>query len=272
MPIRHNLALKDLYTFDLTGQMRRNFEALFHRYESDVPKLTVSLIEKIRAGRLDLQREILAILSAKFLDFARNPYTIRKCLDTFPPLANHHPTDRESYNTYRRIWDGHNPRQARICELLSVTEEEYRRWLVTLFMLLYPHVGMTETFLDQVISGLINNKDNYTSAHVFVFDQPMVLLSDRSFNEVSSSPHLALEFHASAEMFITFSSAHLDAMGFPKDRLELFKVTRTPQLEVPIVKNNYELLERYNQRSVTQCFKHVYGAGSAFPGVIITGD
>lgn len=269
MPIRRNLAIKDLYSFDVTGQMRRNFEALFHRYESNVPQLTVSLLAKIRAARSDLQQEILGILSAKFLDVARNPYSIRKCLNTFPTLSKHHPTDPDSYATYRRIWEGHNPRQAKICKMLGVTDDEYRRWLVTLFMLLYQHVGMQETFLDQLISGLINSRDDYAATYVFIYDKPVVLLSDRSVNEVANTQHLAWEFHASAEMFITFASLKMEALDISKERLAQSQALRTPQLDVQVFRNHYAMLEQYNQRSVHQSFQHVYGVASSFPGVTI---
>lgn len=268
MPIRHNLAIFDLYTFDLDGRMRRNFETLFHRYEANVPQLTQTLLVKVRNGRGDIEEEISGILAAKFLDFARNPYSIRKCLNTFPQLSNHHPTDRDSYNTYRRIWDGKNPRQTRICNMLGVTEEEYRRWLVTLFMLLHQHDG-TSTFLEQVITGLITNPNAYSCTHVFFFDDASVLLSDRSCNELDSSENMVMEFHACAQMYLTFSSLQIDAMKYPKEMLKIFKANRTPRLETVALRNQYPLLESYNRRAVFQCFEHVYGAATSFPGILI---
>ena len=275
LPIRHNLALLDLYTFDLTGAMRRNFESLFRRYEDDLPRKTLSLVRKIRANTLDLHDEIISIIGSKMLDFIRNPYSIRKCLAMFPHFDKFHPTSAESNEIYQRIWDGNNPRQERICRLLGVTSFEYRRWLVTIFMLTYEHPGMSETFLDQIIISLITSRENYAATHFFIYDRPAVLLSDRSFNEIDNGKIFAMEFHASAELIVTFMVLNLNEWEFKKPlnitkkNIEAFKNFRDPILQAFIVKNEEEILKSYNKRTVAYCHQHVYGVAHSFPGIEI---
>ncbi|HEU4818466.1 hypothetical protein [Janthinobacterium sp.] len=275
LPIRHNLALLDLYTFDLTGSLRRNFESLFQRYEEDLPRKTLSLVKKIRANTLDLHDEIISIIGSKMLDFIRNPYSIHKCLAMFPNFATFHPTSAESNEIYQRIWDGNNPRQERICRLLGITSFEYRRWLVTIFMLTYEHPGMSETFLDQIIHSLITSRENYAATHFFIYDRPAVLLSDRSFNEIDNEKIFAMEFHASAELIVTFMVLNLNEWEFKKPlkitkkSIDAFKNFREPMLQAFIVKNEEEILKSYNQRTVAYCHQNVYGVAKSFPGIKI---
>jgi hypothetical protein len=159
-PIRKNLSLDDLYTFDIEGRLRRNFETLFHRFENDVPEHTLSLIEKVRSKRDDLQDEVQAILRAKFMDFVRNPYNIRDCLRIFPQLATSKPTDPDAAEIHQKVLNGHKPHQDSICKKLSITPQDYRNWLSTMFMLLYPIPGVDEPLLDQILRQMTDEKKN----------------------------------------------------------------------------------------------------------------
>ncbi|MBF4049608.1 hypothetical protein ISI15_16390 [Burkholderia pseudomallei] len=271
-PIRHNLALIDLYTFDTEGKLRRNFEALFHRYESEVAQHTLSLTEKALAGRKDVHDEVLGILRAKFLDFLRNPYNVRTCLSMFPQMANARFTDAHADEIHSRILIGCNPRQDRICKILGITPQEYRKWLATIFLLLYPITEQGEPLLDMIINGIITDKTKICGSHILIYDEPVVLLSDRASNvALPSSSNFTLEFHASSRMLITFYAIQLDTVNFGscEPLRKEYLTSHDSGFEVRIAKNDRAFVESYNQRTVSQCREFVYGCAPTFPGISI---
>ncbi|WP_431819714.1 hypothetical protein [Burkholderia sp. F1] len=263
-PIRHNLALIDLYTFDIDGKLRRNFEALFHRYESEVAQHTLSLTEKALAGRSDMHEEVLGIIRAKLLDFVRNPYNVRACLSMFPQMASARITDPHADEIHRMVLNGRNPRQDRICKMLNITSKEYRNWLATLFILLYPVPGLDKPMLDKVIDGIISDKTKISGSHILIYDEPVVLLSDRASNvALPSSSNFSLEFHASSHMLVTFYSIQLNNVNFGL-------ISHNSGFEVRVARNDRDFVESYNRRTVSQCRELVFGCAPTFPGITIT--
>ncbi|KAB0331013.1 DUF4238 domain-containing protein [Janthinobacterium sp. PLB04] len=307
-PIRSNLAVIDLYTFDVENRLRRNYEKLFHDFESKVPEHTLSVIEKVRAGNLDIQMEVKAILRAKFMDFVRNPYNIRTCLQIFPQLATSSPTDSRAAEIQQKVLNGYNPRQDRICKILKITAQEYRNWLSTMFILLYPIPGIDIPLLDQILESLTGDNTSVSGSFIMVYDKPVVLLSDRAANvALPSQNNFTLEFHASAHMLITLyvlPLAHVsetmklappawseEALNeiikkFPELRSlippggvgpEMWNVlfkkilpSHESGFQIKAVQNDLLFAEAYNQRTVEQCKELVYGRASTFPGVIIS--
>jgi hypothetical protein len=258
-PIRHNLALMDLYTFDTENKLRRNFEALFHHYESEVSQHTLSLMEKALAGCDDMHEEILGIIRAKFMDFIRNPYNVRTCLSMFPQMATARINDPYATEIQAKVLSGFNPRQDRICKILGITNQEYRNWLATILSLTYPIPGLGKPLLDMLINGIITDKKKVGGMHIFIYDVPVVLLSDRAFNLVRPSwSDLWLEFHASSSMLVTFYALQL-GNGYSHDT----------GFKVEIVRNDKAIAESYNRRTVQQCSEFVYGCAPTFPGITI---
>ena len=80
--ISKNLSLRDLFSFDvLPNNARKNYEEAFKQYEGTLRANTVSLLRKLDQGPEDIKEEILAIFVAKFMNFLRNPYSIKKALE-----------------------------------------------------------------------------------------------------------------------------------------------------------------------------------------------
>ncbi|MFM0025304.1 hypothetical protein PQR70_03355 [Paraburkholderia madseniana] len=271
-PIRHNLALIDLYTFDIDGKLRRNFEALFHRYESEVAQYTLSLTEKALAERDDMHEEILGIIRAKLVDFVRNPYNVRACLRMFPQMVSARFKDAHADEIHSRVLSGCNPRQDRICKILGITPQEYRKWLATIFLLLYPITEQGEPLLDMIINGIIRDKTKVSGSHILIYDEPVVLLSDRASNvALPSSANFTLEFHASSRMLITFYAIQLNTVNFRSHEplRKEYLTSHDSGFEVRIAKNDRAFVESYNQRTVSQCREFVYGCAPTFPGISI---
>lgn len=304
-PIRANLSLEDLYTFDIEGRLRRNYETLFHQFETDVPERTLSVIKKVREGNSDIRDDVWAILRAKFLDFVRNPYNIRACLQMFPQLATSAPTSGVALELHNKILSGSKPHLARICKILSITPEDYQNWLTTMFILLYPIPGIDEPLLDKILSAFVSDNNYLCGSHVMVYDNPVVLLSDRAANiAIESDSHLSLEFHASAHMLITLYIWKLENVSdliasMPSTLVDLTEIeklikkypdlmpaagvsieglgqlvkehlpTHDSGFEIRAERNIYDFVVAYNRRAVEQCKKFVYGCAAEFPGVRI---
>jgi hypothetical protein len=271
-PIRHNLALIDLYTFETEGKLRRNFEALFHRYESEVAQHTLSLTKKALAGRTDVHEEVLGILRAKFLDFLRNPYNVRTCLSMFPQMVSARFTDAHADEIHRKVLNGCNPRQDRICKILDVTPQEYRNWLATIFLLLYPVTDHAEPLLDMFVNGIIMDKTKISGSDILVYDEPVVLLSDRAFNvALPSSSNLLFEFHVSSHVLITFYAVPLESvnLGLLEPLRKKYLTSHNSGFGVKIVRNDRAFVETYNRRTVSQCRELVFGSAPTFPGITI---
>ena len=101
--ISSTLRFNDLFSFDVLGKepVRYNFEKLFHQYESKIKENTEILLLKL-ASSGDIKTEILNIFMFKLLNFVRNPYSIKKVLNTFPQLFQFHPTNsvhRENFKS-----------------------------------------------------------------------------------------------------------------------------------------------------------------------------
>jgi hypothetical protein len=304
-PIRKNLSLEDLYSFDIEGRLRRNYETLFHQFESDVPERTLSVVEKVRAGRKDIDDDVWVILRAKFMDFVRNPYNIRTCLKMFPQLAASAPTSGVALELYNKVLSGNKPHLTRICKILSITPDDYQNWLTTMFVLLYPIPGIDEPLLDKILDSLASKNDYVCGSHVIVYDNPAVLLSDRAANfAIESESNLSLEFHASAHMLITLYVWKLDNVSdliksTAAAKVDLTEmealIRRYPELmpaagitveglgqlikdyvpshnsgfEIRAEQNVSDFVVAYNRRAVEQCKRYVYGCAEEFPGVNI---
>ncbi len=91
--IEKNLAIQDLFSFDVIPKtdQRLNFERLFQKYESDIERNTNLLLDKVQAGNNELGDQVAALFLAKMMNFARNPYSIEKMLNTFGILGDHVP-------------------------------------------------------------------------------------------------------------------------------------------------------------------------------------
>jgi len=92
--IENNLSMLDLFSFDVDKNqpLRQNFEALFQRYEDDMRAHTEGLLNKLAQGEFAVGNEIMNLYAAKLLNFARNPYSVTKALNTFGLIANFTPT------------------------------------------------------------------------------------------------------------------------------------------------------------------------------------
>src|SRR5690606_23599552 len=159
--ISNTLSLNDIFSFDVLEKeaVRYNFEKLFHQYEKNIKINTRSLISKLTIAGADASPEIFNIFLSKFLNFVRNPYSIKKVLNTFPQLRRCQPADPVHFQNFERVLNGRRPQQNYLCGQLGVTEEEYAAWLSVIFLLLTPLEEGRPNLLEQIVKGLYNNPD-----------------------------------------------------------------------------------------------------------------
>jgi hypothetical protein len=270
-PIRSNLAMLDLFSFDVEGggHLRSNLEQLFHKYERGIEQHTRALFEKLSQRTFDVKKELVELFSAKLLNFVRNPFCIEKVLNSFPGVANVQPTHAGFLGTYRQIIAGKRPHQSWLCAQLGIDDERYAEWLRMLFMLLVPIGQDGSNLFEGVIKGLLENRASHIGAFLATYDQPCVLLSDRGFSQpVADSPHMmAMSFNLCSTAFIDFAFADPATLlhgrantQFVEHALDNWRRRATSTVNLTVTHNDRALLARHNRRVVEQCHSRVYCA------------
>lgn len=266
--ISKTLSLNDIFSFDVLKEeaARYNFEKLFHQYESGIKINTESLISKLNIAEADVKSEIFNLFLSKFLNFVRNPYSIRKVLNTFPQLRNIHPTDPIHYKNFKRIINGRKPQQQYLCNQLGVTEDEYVDWLSVIFLLLTPIKEKQSNFLEQTVKGLYENKDLYIMVLIYTFDNKTCLLSDRGYSIPlpEEDDHMAWDFNLYSRGFIRYIFGDIDLLSptnASKDIIEKFKAG-SKQIGVDKIRNDLNALAQYNKNVVYQCYRNVFNSSS----------
>jgi hypothetical protein len=270
--ISNSLSLNDLFSFDILKEHddRYNFEKLFHKYELNIKKNTQSLLEKLATTGADIKSEVLDIFTSKFLNFVRNPYSIKKILNTFPSLTNVHPTNPVHYKNFERVLKGRKPQQKHLCEKLGISEREYTDWLSIIFLLLTPLDKDNSNFLEQVIKGLYESPESFIMVLIYTYDEKTCLLSDRGYSiPLPEQDHMAFDFNLCSNAFIRYAFSNIDALAppeAPRELVEVFK-SRPKTIDVHSFVNDLSALEQYNKHVVYQCFETVFNSSTECYGL-----
>lgn len=266
------LSLHDLFSFEVLGKEagRYNFEALFHRYESDIKENTDSLLSNLSSAGADIKNEITSLFLSKFLNFVRNPYSIKKVLNTFPQLANIHPTDPVHYANFRKVSLGRKPQQKYLCDKLNISEEDYIDWLGVIFLLLTPLDESNSNFLEQMVKGLFLDKDVFAMVIIYTYDEHACLLSDRGYSiPLPETDHMVWDFNLYSKGFIRYAFGDLEKLTPLSTPQELvFEYKSLPKsIDVHNIVNDLDTLRAYNQNVVHQCHSKVFSSSSACFGL-----
>ena len=271
-----NMVLYDLFSFDVAehGHARSNFEALFGRYESSITRDTLQLVAKLQRGAADIKAEILNILAAKFMNFLRNPHSVKKILNTIGNLGGYHPLDPDLLRQYSAVLAGKKPQQEHLSLQLGITPAEYRAWLSALFMVLTRHDSGEPNLLECIVKALFEEPSNEVLVTVFYYTDEHLdkrcLLADRGYSTpVPEDEHLSFSFNLRSSAFITYVFADIEKAA-PKaatrEILETYK-KRHKVVKVTPAKNDLRALSNYNRNVVYQCFNAVYSSSHFVYGV-----
>lgn len=273
--ISKNLSLNDLFSFDVLEKKaeKYNFEKLFEDYEVTIQVNTESLLSKIDLPKADIKPEIINIFRFKILNFVRNPYSIKKILATFSIFKDIFPTDSIHYENFNRVLNGSKPQQKHLCKQLDITEDEYKEWLATIFLLLTPMKEGQLNFLDQFIKRIYENLNLFTQIHIYTYNDEACLLSDRGYNEYEiNGDDMVWEFNLCSYGFIRYVFVNIDASiteNISKEIVDFYK-SEPKSISVMKMHNDLTQLKYYNQRTVELCHEHVFGASKEYSGVTIS--
>lgn len=270
--ISKNLQILHLFSFDVLKEEagRYNFEKLFYDYETRVKVNTESLLSKLCIPHADIKSEILNIFSSKILNFVRNPYSIKKILNTFSNFKGMTPNDPIHFGNFERVLNGIKPQQDYLCEQLDVTKDNYKDWLAIIFFLLNSMREDQTNFLDQVIKRVYENPSLFIQVDVYTYDDEICLLSDRGFNMYELEENTTVwEFNLCSHAFLRYVFVDIDKFLL-EDTLK--EVTDRVKLESNTVRvslncNDLAALGRYNQRTVELCHEQVFSSNKSCYGV-----
>jgi hypothetical protein len=270
--INKTLSLTDIFSFDILEQdaKRYNFEKLFQQYESNIKFNTDSLIAKLPQAGADIKSEILNIFTSKLLNFVRNPYSIKKVLNTFPAFKNLHPTNPDHFRNFQKILNGRKPQQKHLCNQLSVSQDEYADWLSIIFLLLNPFEDNKPNFFEQVIKGLYEDPGTYIMVLIYLYDDKSCLLSDRGVSTpLPENEHMAWDFNLYSHGFIRYVFGDLDLLApknAPSELLATFK-SLPKTVHVSRIVNDFDALAKYNRNVVYQCYHNVFSSSTECYGL-----
>lgn len=278
--ISQSLSLRDVFSFDvLPNKTRQNFEDLFAGYEATIQKSTLSLLSKLDGGgSSDIKDDLLTIFVAKFMNFLRNPFSIKKVLNTVGPLLRYEPTDPDILAQFKMVVDGSKPQEAYLCGELGITPDEYRGWLRALFLMLTRLMPDQPNFMEHTVKSLYEMPSGFPMAcvHRYTSEDPdkVCLLSDRGFASPLPEPHTSFNFNLSSRAFISYVFTPIEKIdppiSVPHQVLEkLFEAYRNSRKTVRVTHslNDFAALARYNQSVVSWCFKNVYASSPTVHGV-----
>lgn len=271
--IETSLSINDLFCFNKSEESNGqfNFEKLFHRYEDEIEKHTESLINKVKQQDFNLNKELMYIFISKFMNFIRNPHSVKKVLNTFPSLLNVHPTDPVIYQQYEQVLKGRKPQQKRLVEQLGINDKEYEQWLRVIFMLLMP-IDNSEhyNFLESTITRMYTNPQTKVGAILFTFDEACCLLSDRAHNYYPLGDNQnAWEFNLNRNAFIRFGFTDIEELlGFSLTP-EQVEIAKRIKRDVTLYHrhNDTAELENYNKATVYQAAVNVFCSSQNVAGL-----
>jgi hypothetical protein len=263
--IGHSLAFDDLFTFDvLESAQRSNLESVFQRYENDVITHSRSLLAKLRAsGPKDIRVEVLNLFATKLLGLLRNPYSVRKVLNSVGPAAGYRPTDPHLAATFDRVSNGNRPQRDRVCAAFGLTPDLYDRWLQVLFVLLCFPVSADTTVFEETIKNLFET--NHVLVQVYDYkgasqDGAVCLLSDRGYNQpIASDAMLGWEFNVTSHAFARFVFCDATKLA-PNPRLATLAMELHGKVSVHYFANDLEALTKYNRLTIYQSAGTVFAA------------
>lgn len=270
--INRTLSLTDLFSFEVLEKeaARYNFETLFHQYEESIKANTESLILKLQYTDSDIKSEILSLFASKFLNFYRNPYSIKKVLNTFPSLRNIHPTNPIHYRNFERVLNGRKPQQEHLCNQLGVTEDEYADWLSIIFLLLTSFEESQPNFFEHFLKRLYENQDTFITVMVYTYEDKTCLLSDRGYSiPLPEGKHMAWDFNLYSNGFIRYVFSNLDSfasVNAPKELIGNIK-SMPKSITVRNIVNDLSALEQYNKHVVYQCHQNVFNSSTVCYGL-----
>lgn len=294
--IEDNLSYKDLYTFKvLDSKYRKNFEKLFKVYEDNIEKYSKDLVNKVDGLENNITLEVANIFLYHFMNMVRNPMTIKDSILLFDAVIDNNITsDMYSYEELREIQNLENPDIEEICEKYSISKEDYKKWMLIIFLFISNSEKKEENLIESVVKGIFNNKNSWKEFAIGYYSgKNYCLLSDKGYNMYSvDNIALYIDINVMKNVFATFAFVRNDTvinsnlisemkidLGFDNEQVnDVIERLKNPTFDNMLSKNiranltrdDLQLLASYNQRTVELCHEHVFGASKEYEGVTVS--
>lgn len=275
--ISSTLSMNDLFSFDvLDNHTRHNFEKLFNKYESEIKNHTEELLQKINSHHTqDITKEVVNIFAAKFINFIRNPFSIKKILNTFPNLIGLEPTSPIHHKNYLKVINGNKPQKKYICGILNISHLEYDSWLSIIFMLLSSFEENKPNLVEFMIKSIFEKKNIYVSVFLYTYCNKTCLLSDRGYSiPISDEIQTTFDFNLFSHGFIRYVFGDVDKILHQQGlqlHSELYK-SFPKHIHLYHEVDDLEALERYNKNVIHQCHQYVFNSTTDCYGVKVKID
>jgi hypothetical protein len=263
--ISKNLSIPDLFSYSVINKKTRfNFEDFFGQYESTVRMNTLELLKKPRTSNSDFSKGVLEIFAAKMMNLIRNPYSIKKILNTFGGMLQFHPTNPGFLEDYRAVLAGKKPQQEHLCRELGIDADEYRKWLLVIFMALFrPHPDEIN-LMEGTFKGLFENPSLQATVYIYEYinehADKRCLLSDRGYWDPSQEPHVSFSFNLRSDAFIIYTFTDIEKFAgrtVGRSVIDAFN-GRLKNVHVTFTENDLAALSSYNRNVIYQCARSVY--------------
>lgn len=175
---------KDLYTFNLLEYgIRENFENLFKKYEDDIERHIRNMEGKCNDGYQDITLEAVNIFLYKLMNMVRNPYIIKDTIVIFEGLLNMSLSNIDAVysNNIQKIINSRLKDKEQIYIDYNVSAEEYKKWLVIIYILIGKY-NEEKCKLVDVVKNIFNNRLTNKKLFISINNNKCCLLSDRGFN------------------------------------------------------------------------------------------
>lgn len=258
--IKNNLSKDDLFTFKFENDKYRfNFEFFYVQYEQDIHKWTMQLLNKINQKQEDITDEIYQIFISKLMNFIRNPYNIKKVINTFNVTLNYIPTSEKYKEINEELKKMNEDDQQKICREFDVSLEEYRNWLLIILLTIGAKSEDGENLIYLLANRLFDPINMTIDIKIFKYSQKSVLLADRGFIELCRDTDLFnFSINLTKRVFISYTFL---AKNHNKD---LENNLSFQPIDVDIIKDDFEMLNKYNSLVVNQSCRFFYCSDNNF--------
>lgn len=278
--IQNNLSFDHLFRYDISPEskaLQKNFESVFGFFESEVSSDTISLLNKLRGNSYEIDSELINLFAAKLLNFIRNPYCIKKVIDSFPAFKSVSPNDSKLKQEYEVLKNSSKPQKNYVCSEFGISESEYEDWLKILFILTIHCDDISKNPYANFIKEIFENPSYFIMVNIYDYDSEFCALSDRGFNmPFDQNKALSLEFNLTSNAFMQIIFWDVEQnppskIAESKSLLETYKHhrKRTNEVNLFFERNNLEVLKKYNELTIYQAFENVFCASQNIYGVLV---
>jgi len=138
--VRKNLATPHLYrigTVDGTDREYYALEPMFNRYETEGAAARERFLAAVEDRATPSWPDVRSIVRLQFLNAFRNPYCIKRTLNTIGNMANVVPNTEDGKRYASMIDRLSEAHVERVCAKYGISEMEYRAWLRALYSALF---------------------------------------------------------------------------------------------------------------------------------------